>query len=357
MLCDFGSVNVYAALPDAAKRALNVGDSVSYDDTSKLYKVLIFKWLGKENDWYSVGPVTTYDFPAGTSNINKNVFATVKHLIERAPAGRYVSEFWYQNWQVTGTLGNLKQVDSGFDSRSVSVKLGNDSWSFPSNSAPQYIQKEFLWNGGDLVVAPVAIQPKVFSYVSPNQSAYFKSYFTAKNYEVYIYRWMSKTEYDSFLAGLKDQQFKDEMLEQQETQTQVQAGILEKISNFFAGFFDNLGKAISSLFIPEKGYFEDYFKRLNDFFAQKLGMLYAPVDMFIKVLDAINNASTVESPINFSGVKWGSDYIIPPQSFRFSDIGKQFPDIVEKLHFVTNVVMIGAVLHLLQNKLKEVLTT
>ena len=139
--------------------------------------------------------------------------------------------------------------------------------------------------------------------------------------------------------------------ELQKEQNETNKGILGKISDFFGSFFENL----KGLFVPEDGYFSDFFTRLNDFFADKLGMLYAPIDMFITFLNTIKNASSTDSGITFPELAWDGTVIIPETKFSFDTIYKDFPDLKEKIYFVTDVILVGAVLWLLQMKLKEVL--
>lgn len=137
----------------------------------------------------------------------------------------------------------------------------------------------------------------------------------------------------------------------QKEQNETSKGILGKITEFFASFFENL----KGLFVPEDGYFSDFFTRLNDFFAEKLGMLYAPIDMFITFLNTIKDASSTDSGITFPELAWDGTVIIPETKFSFNTITKDFPDLQEKIYFVTDVILVGAVLWLLQVKLKEVL--
>ena len=150
-------------------------------------------------------------------------------------------------------------------------------------------------------------------------------------------------------------QLQEEENRLQEEANETSKNIFQKISDFFAGFFEGIINAFKSLFIPEDGYFSEYFGRLNDFFADKLGMLYAPIDMFISVLNGFLNASASDAGIPFPGIKWGDTYFIEPQTVSLTEILSNFPELQEKIYFVTNIVMIGAVLLLLQNKLKGVL--
>ena len=140
-----------------------------------------------------------------------------------------------------------------------------------------------------------------------------------------------------------------------EEQANTSKNIFDKISDFFSGFFTGIINALKSVFIPEDGYFQDFFTRLNDFFSEKLGMLYAPIGFFVDIMTAIGNADSVDPGIPFPGIKWNDTYLIEPQTISLLAYAKEFPELQEKLYFVTDLIMIGAVLYLVQNKLREVL--
>lgn len=131
--------------------------------------------------------------------------------------------------------------------------------------------------------------------------------------------------------------------------------IFDKISDFFAGFFDGIINALKSLFIPDDEFFSDFFTRLNDFFSEKLGALYTPIDLFIRLLQAIQNASAGNVGIPFPGLKWQDTYLIEPQTVNLQTIADDFDGLQDKIYFVTDVIMVGAVIWLLQTKLREVL--
>lgn len=141
----------------------------------------------------------------------------------------------------------------------------------------------------------------------------------------------------------------------QKEQNETSKNIFDKISDFFGSFFDNIINAFKSLFIPDDDYFGDFFQRLNDFFADKLGMLYAPIDLFIRFLTAIQSAGGGDTGIPFPGIQWDGVYIIEPQTINLSSIAGDFPGLQDKIYFVTDVMMVGAVLWLLQTKLREVM--
>lgn len=131
--------------------------------------------------------------------------------------------------------------------------------------------------------------------------------------------------------------------------------IFDKISDFFTGFFDGIINALKSLFIPDDEFFSDFFTRLNDFFSEKLGALYTPIDLFVRLLQAIQSASSGSAGIPFPGLKWQDTYLIEPQTVNLQSIADDFDGLQDKIYFVTDVIMVGAVIWLLQSKLREVL--
>lgn len=165
---------------------------------------------------------------------------------------------------------------------------------------------------------------------------------------------------DSEVADLAAQDKINQSVQQgnklQEEANQTGKGILGKITDFFGSFFENIINALKSLFIPEDGYFSDFFTRLNDFFSEKLGFLYEPIDLFFNLLNAIKNASVGASPgLTFPEVKWDDTVIMPETKVDFSIVNKNMPELQEKIYFVTDIIMVGAVLWLLERKIDEVM--
>ena len=75
----------------------------------------------------------------------------------------------------------------------------------------------------------------------------------------------------------------DTQIEQENSAQQTRTGILQKITDFFGAFFDNL----IGVFVPESGYFETWFNRVNTLLADKLGILYYPFNYLISFLNDI----------------------------------------------------------------------
>lgn len=146
----------------------------------------------------------------------------------------------------------------------------------------------------------------------------------------------------------------------QKEQNEISKSIFDKIADFFGSFFDNFIESFKGLFIPEDGFFTSYFSSMNKFFSDKLGMLYAPIDLFIKVVTGIKNAKAVSgaSSLVFPELKWGDTVIIKKTAFNIRYMWNEaygLSGIVEKVKFVNNCIMILAVINLLRNKLKEIL--
>ena len=137
----------------------------------------------------------------------------------------------------------------------------------------------------------------------------------------------------------------------QEEQNETTSNIFGSMSDFFGSFFENL----AGIFVPEDGYFEDFFERLNSFFSEKLGMLYTPIDIFVEVLGAIQNSSGDGGGLVFPEVKFQEYVIIERQTINLNNIAGEFDGLQDAIYLGTDVMMIGGVLELLQNKLKEVL--
>lgn len=147
----------------------------------------------------------------------------------------------------------------------------------------------------------------------------------------------------------------DTQISQETTAQNTRTGILNQITSFFGSFFENIINALKSLFIPEDGYFTDWFTRLNTLLSAKLGMLYAPFDLVISVLTALGSASTSEAGIPFPELAWDGQVIIPAQTFYFSSLGSSFNDLRDAVYFGTDVVLLFAFLVLLQRKINLVM--
>lgn len=144
----------------------------------------------------------------------------------------------------------------------------------------------------------------------------------------------------------------------QKEQNDISKGIFDKIADFFASFFSNLMDSIKGLFIPEDGFFSDYFSRLNDFFNKKLGILYTPIDVFVRILTSVKDLKRGTYAFEFPGLSWGDTVIIPKQSLTFFKIFRYNNALASISHYARLIIdyaLIISVLNLLYHKLKEIL--
>lgn len=254
-------------------------------------------------------------------------------------------------------------IDSSHGGTSTSNNVSYEVY-IKINGQKYYVNpwSSFIFNtsAADVFILGVDVTMSTAAYFDSSSLTYQPNYISCSlngSCNVYIYE-LSDEEVSrvsgstGIVDGLKDNKNSmDKGNNLQKEQNETSKGILGKITDFFGSFFENL----KGLFVPEDGYFSDFFTRLNDFFAEKLGMLYAPIDMFITFLNTIKDASSTDSGITFPELAWDGTVIIPETKFSFSTITKDFPGLQEKIYFVTDVILVGAVLWLLQVKLKEVL--
>lgn len=140
----------------------------------------------------------------------------------------------------------------------------------------------------------------------------------------------------------------DEQIQNDNANTQRVEQAVEKHGNFII-------EGLKSLFIPDEQYFSSLFDRLHQFFSDRLGFLYVPFDLLIRLLDAVKDADTTFAGIPFPGIRAGEWVLVEPMTVTF-DILNEFPELVQALHFITSVVMIGAFINLLYRKMEEVMS-
>lgn len=124
-----------------------------------------------------------------------------------------------------------------------------------------------------------------------------------------------------------------------------------KITSFFNSFFDNL----IGVFVPESGFFSQWFSSLNDFMAQKLGFLWSPFDFLISFLNGVYSGSGSASLV-FPELAWiDGTVIIPRTEFSFDNIGgESFHSLRDMIYFATDVILLGAVISQFYKKIKLV---
>lgn len=128
----------------------------------------------------------------------------------------------------------------------------------------------------------------------------------------------------------------------------------EKSRNFIV---DGIINGLKSLFIPSDDYFKAWFDDMYAFFNDRFGFLMFPVDLLVQMVNLYLNADSSFAGVPFPEFKWiDGTVVIPEQNVRFTFLETDWGQgIQQKLYFVGNIIMIGALLSLMHRKFEEVL--
>ena len=154
--------------------------------------------------------------------------------------------------------------------------------------------------------------------------------------------------------------------------TETNKNIFEKIGeilsylnpfseNFFAyKLVELIVNGLKSLFIPADNFFSLYFDDLNNWFSDRLGFLYYPLELLFDLLDRFLNINFSEPVINIPNIKepFTNVTLIKSTSFNFNDLLEN--ETLKNVHDIYFIIIdafiyIGLV-GLLYRKYEEVLT-
>ena len=115
-------------------------------------------------------------------------------------------------------------------------------------------------------------------------------------------------------------------------------------------------EGLKSLFIPSDEYFNAKFSDLNEFFKDRFGFLYTPIDLLVRFVNLIYGASNTFDGIPFPELSWDGHVLLVAQTVKFDilDIAA-FKQVQKYLYFLTDVMMIGALVSLIHRKFEEVM--
>lgn len=124
---------------------------------------------------------------------------------------------------------------------------------------------------------------------------------------------------------------------------------VEKHGNFII-------EGLKGLFIPSDEYFSTVFNDLNDFFKDKFGFLYTPVDLLIRFINLFSSVNAEFTGIPFPELSWDGYVLLEAQTVQFDMLQLDaFKNVQQKLYFLTDLMMIGALLALIHRKFEEVM--
>lgn len=146
-----------------------------------------------------------------------------------------------------------------------------------------------------------------------------------------------------------------------ETQKKIddmQKAVVDKLEDTKTGIITGIIDGLKSLFIPSDDFFKKWFDDMYSFFDERLGFLMLPVDLLVNLIDMVVSADSSNAGIPFPEIQWEGTVLIPAQTVKIeifdTDFGKELQD---KLYFIGNVIMIGALLSLMYRKFEEVLSS
>lgn len=178
-----------------------------------------------------------------------------------------------------------------------------------------------------------------YIYISKKFNDMNFSYESGKSY-TFIFKYTvngeERTSVNKYTIGHKSvEQENQEVLQNTLEETkEINKNIFERIGdilsllnpfseNFFAyKLVELLVNAIKGLFIPEDGYFDTYFKELQDWFSDRLGFLYYPIDILFTLLDRFMNLGTGTMSINIPNINepFTGQVLISAQSLNFNEL-------------------------------------
>lgn len=116
---------------------------------------------------------------------------------------------------------------------------------------------------------------------------------------------------------------------------------------------------LKSLFIPENEYFSNYFDELNNWFSDRLGFLYYPLDVLFDLLNRFLSLSSENLVINIPEIKEPTTdtVLIKNQTFDFNTLLEN--EVLKNLHniylIIVDAIICFGVVNLLYKKYEEVI--
>ena len=150
------------------------------------------------------------------------------------------------------------------------------------------------------------------------------------------------------------------------------SSIIKAVTNIWEGItqlpqkigaaFQQVGQfildGIKNLFLPSDDFFNGYWEQLNDFFSDRFGLLYFPIELTVDMVNRILKISQTDPYIQIPELAWDGHVFIPAQRYEFDFLDNpQFKQIHDYYLMAMDVAMIGALVALLWRKFEEVLKT
>lgn len=156
-----------------------------------------------------------------------------------------------------------------------------------------------------------------FNHDALNFNLYQNMY--VSGYNITFFNIVKKSDSScSYDIGTSPAEQSNQRLEQIDKSQKETAKEIQKIREENKGFFGNIINTITSIpkmildglvdilkkvFIPSEEFFKNFMKDIGDFFKNKLGFLYTPIDVVTKFFERINSLSSGNSTITIPEVR------------------------------------------------------
>lgn len=142
--------------------------------------------------------------------------------------------------------------------------------------------------------------------------------------------------------------------QQSEEQHEETKGLLGNIIDGILGIPGKILDVLVSVFVPDAEYFSNLFDEMNTFFSDRFGLLYYPFDVVIDFAGLFLSPSSTGGSVPFPEISWEGTTIISAQQVSILQ-DESFLVLQERLYFVGNVIMSGALIGLAHKKINEVM--
>ena len=131
---------------------------------------------------------------------------------------------------------------------------------------------------------------------------------------------------------------------------------LDAIKNAVNAVATSIIDGLKSLFIPEEGYFDGLFDRLNTFFSERFGFLYYPIEHFISWCNRLFTLTDAAPYVTIPEVKYEGEVFIPAMTYTFDFLANEPWATIHDLYLMAiDVALIMSFVQLLQRKYEEVI--
>ncbi len=147
----------------------------------------------------------------------------------------------------------------------------------------------------------------------------------------------------------KTTEIKESIIEKTDEVKETITQETEKLGNF-------LLDGIKDLFLPSETYFSELFDRLNEFFAERFGFLYFPIEHFISLCNKLLNLPETAPSIAIPELAYEGQVLIPAQTYTFDFLSQEpFKTVHDYYLLAIDAALISAFVALLHKKYNEVM--